>query len=79
MPISKHSLPKLELWILNLDVWGSYLPLTSQQFDIQVARALSFTKFVQMQKRITKMIEFWEENECGSLIMEILTALKSSK
>ena len=31
-------------WIVNFDVWGSFLPLTAQSWDIQLARAAAYEK-----------------------------------
>ena len=29
-------------WIINLDVWGSFEPVTAHCFDIETARAVAF-------------------------------------
>ena len=40
----KKSLENFRNWILNFDVWGSFLPLTAQSWDIQLARAAAYEK-----------------------------------
>lgn len=47
-------------WVVNFDVWGSFEPLNSQCFEIEVARAASFTKLCQLVLRLEKMCQFWE-------------------
>jgi hypothetical protein len=31
-------------WIVNFDIWGSFLPLSSQSWDVHVARAAAYEK-----------------------------------
>lgn len=31
-------------WMLNFDIWGSFMPLTTQSWDIQTARAAAYEK-----------------------------------
>lgn len=31
-------------WVINFDVWGSFMPLTAQSWDIQLARAAAYEK-----------------------------------
>jgi len=31
-------------WLINFDVWGSFMPLTAQSWDIQLARAAAYEK-----------------------------------
>ena len=65
-------------WLLNLDVYGSFEPLTPQCYDIQMARSAAFTKLVQMKRRFRKMIEFWEEltEESGMLMHRLLAQVE---
>lgn len=37
-------------WIINLDVWGSYLPLNVQFYDIQLTRTAAYTKIRDFRK-----------------------------
>ena len=61
-------------WIINLDVYGSFEPLSPQCYDIQMARTASFTKLVALRKRLRKMIEFWEDivEESGKLMQSLI-------
>jgi len=34
----------LRNWIINLDIWGSFLPLNAQFYDIQLTRTAAYTK-----------------------------------
>lgn len=36
---NKFRLLNFRNWIVNLDVWGSYLPLNAQCYDLQLTRA----------------------------------------
>ena len=36
-------------WILNFDIWGSYLPLSPHSWDIQQARATAYEKLSIMR------------------------------
>jgi len=31
-------------WLVNFDIWGSFMPLTAQSWDIQLARAAAYEK-----------------------------------
>jgi len=44
-------------WIINLDVWGSYNPLSAECYDIQMTRILAYTKIQQIRKQITNLLE----------------------
>lgn len=49
----------LSLWIRNLEVWGSYEPISSQCYDIELTRAQAYTKLCQLRKRLEVMADFW--------------------
>lgn len=38
------ALENFKNWIINFDVWGSFLPLTAQSWDIHLARAAAYEK-----------------------------------
>lgn len=61
-------------WILNLDVYGSFEPLSPQCYDIQMARTAAFTKLTTLRKRLRKMIEFWEDmmEDSGRLMHSVI-------
>ena len=61
-------------WILNFDVYGSFMPLTPEYCDIQMARTASFTKLVALRKRLSNMIEFWQDvsEESGRLMQIVI-------
>jgi hypothetical protein len=40
----KKAMENFRNWIVNFDVWGSFLPLTAQSWDIQLARAAAYEK-----------------------------------
>ena len=71
---AKQHRPLLSDWIQGLEVWGSYLPLTSLSgSDLSLARASAYTKLRLMVARLRGMLEFWSENEglSGPLITEL--------
>jgi len=39
-----HRKQQFKNWIINLDVWGSFEPVTASCFDIETARAAAFAK-----------------------------------
>ena len=61
MTLSKANFERFRLWMLNLDVWGSFEPIGPQCYDIQMTRAAAYTKLTQIRKRIRGMIDYWEE------------------
>ena len=50
---------KFNDWLINLDVWGSFNPLQSQCYDIEVTRAAAYTKICTLVRRLELMCEFW--------------------
>jgi hypothetical protein len=51
----EHQTPQIRLqslknWIINFDIWGSYMPLNAQLFDVQLARTAAFTKLKETRK-----------------------------
>jgi hypothetical protein len=61
---SELKLKEFKNWIFNFDIWGSYLPLTSESWDLHTARATSYEKlsifraslrdFLRQNKRMLK-------------------------
>jgi hypothetical protein len=50
---------------MNLEIWGSFEPLNSQCYDIELTRAGAYTKIVQLRKRLEIMANFWHSKELG--------------
>ena len=40
----KKHIENFRNWVINFDVWGSFLPLSSQSWDVHVARAAAYEK-----------------------------------
>lgn len=47
----------LRNWIINLDIWGSYLPLNAQFYDIQLTRTAAYTKIHDFRKQIKIILQ----------------------
>lgn len=57
---------KLKLWVMNLEIWGSFEPFSSQCFDIELTRAGAYAKICQLKKRLDFLAEFWHARELGA-------------
>ncbi len=42
---------------MNLDVWGSYLPLSAQCYDIQLTRTAAYTKIRDFRKQVKCIVQ----------------------
>jgi hypothetical protein len=51
-------------WLLNFDIWGSFMPLTAQSWDIQTARAAAYEKLSIFRASIRDILK---QNEEGRL------------
>ena len=49
-------LQSLKNWIINFDIWGSYMPLNAQLFDVQLARTAAYTKLKETRKQVRVMV-----------------------
>ena len=38
----KYKFESFRNWIINLDIWGSYLPLVPELYDIQISRTSAY-------------------------------------
>jgi len=54
---SQSSLQTFRNWIINFDVWGSYLPLTVESWDIQLARAAAYEKLSIFRASIKDIVK----------------------
>jgi hypothetical protein len=40
----EKALRNFKNWIINFDVWGSFLPLTAKSWDVHLSRAAAYEK-----------------------------------
>ena len=51
------SIENFRNWIINFDIWGSFMPLTAQSWDIQLARAAAYEKLSIFRASLRDMIK----------------------
>lgn len=44
-------------WLINFDIWGSYMPLSAQSWDIQLARAAAYEKLSIFRASIREILK----------------------
>lgn len=60
---------------MNLEIWGSFTPITPQSYDIQIARALAYTKITKLRGRLGEIIKE-NVNLEGKVLSESLTRVQ---
>jgi len=58
--VKKEFIQKFRYWMMNLDIYGSFLPLSTLTWDMHVTRSLAFEKLSIFRGSIKEMIK---ENE----------------
>jgi hypothetical protein len=51
------SIENFRNWIVNFDIWGSYLPLTPKSWDIYLARCAAYEKLSIFRASLKDIIE----------------------
>lgn len=63
-----------QLFLMNLEVWGSFSPMNPKLFDLQMARTMAYTKLVKVRKQIDELCSGYAK-EKGKIMKEIVMSL----
>jgi hypothetical protein len=55
-----------------LDLWGSYLPLNAQLYDVQLARTAAYTKVKDVRRQISVIIQSRKGRTYGNIMRNLL-------